>query len=158
MSAPPSTNNGSLLIDALAVAYVTGNAVAYATLAGGIDQFASSTGGDVSLAVVNDGYHDDRRDGRRVGGASPCYARNGVERRNRSLRHHTGPAIRQEAHANGGGDASVLVDNDGDLNIGAYALANATSGYATAEAHQKSGIVQLAYATGNGGDEAPRRH
>ena len=60
----------------------------------------------------------------------------------------TNPAICQEAHANGDGNASVLVDNVADLNIGAYALANAISGQATAVAQQKSGIIQLAYATG----------
>jgi hypothetical protein len=51
------TNNGTLLIDALAVSVQTANnATAYATLAGGIGQYASSTGGAVSLSVVNDGY------------------------------------------------------------------------------------------------------
>lgn len=133
-------NNGTLLIDALAVSYNT-DADAFANLTGGIVQYATSTGGDATLNITNDGPMAIVATAVAFGTAN-AYA---------SAANNS--AIEQDAAAYGSGNATNNLTNNSTLNIGAYAIATATSGAGSAYASLDDAIGQSAYATG-GGDAA----
>jgi hypothetical protein len=130
-------NEGTLLINALAVSYAT-DADAVASQVSAVTQFGQSTGGDVTLNVINDGVMHIAATAVAFGDTqAAAYA-------------SQGRAIVQEARALGAGYATNNLVNNDTMHLGAYAFASAPNGYATAAANMKSGVEQHAYATGGG--------
>ena len=132
------TNDGSLLIDAVAVASAsTGGADASAYNYAGAWQYATVALGGVgnaSNSIVNNGTYT-------ALASASAVAPSGFASADASQLY----GIYQSASNNGTGNASNALDNEGSITIAANAFASGTS--ASASATNYYGIEQLAYAT-----------